>query len=289
MVGYPRDTSGPAALRAPRLLEDMRANWACIPGGWFHAVGMGGVSKQREPSPRPAGAFATTHWSVVVAAGRGEAEQAAQALEELCRAYWYPLYAHVRRRGYSPEDAQDLTQEFFARLLAKQWLGMADERRGRFRSFLLGAFDHFLANEWARSHRQKRGGSQPHSSFELLAAEEWYHVEAGREGNPETLYDRQWALRVLERVRARLRAEVAAVGKGERFELLERFLPGEERSLSYAEAAVRLGLREGTFKSEVHRFRRRYGELLREEVAHTVVSPEEIDDELRHLIAVMGQ
>jgi DNA-directed RNA polymerase specialized sigma24 family protein len=242
-----------------------------------------------EPSPKPAGLFATTHWSVVLAAGGGKDERASEALEELCRAYWYPLYAHVRRRGYSPEDAQDLTQEFFARLLAKEWLSMANARRGRFRSFLLGAFDHFLAKEWARSHCQKRGGNQPHLSFELVAAEELYHLEAGREGNPEAVYERQWALHLLGRVRARLRAEVAAGGKAERFELLEPFLPGGECALSYAEAAARLGLPEGTFKSEVHRFRRRYGELLREEIAHTVVSPEEIDDELRHLITVMGR
>jgi RNA polymerase sigma-70 factor (ECF subfamily) len=250
---------------------------------------MSSSSNAVEPSPKPAGVFATTHWSVVLAAGRGDDTEAGTALGQLCRAYWYPLYAHVRRRGYSPEDAQDLTQEFFARLLAKQWLSMANQRRGRFRSYLLGAFEHFLAKEWARSHRQKRGASRPHVSFELVAAEEWYHLEAAREGNPETFFERQWALRLLERVRGRLRAEVAAVGKAERFEVLERFLPGEGGALSYTEAAARLGLPEGTFKSDVHRFRRRYGELLREEIAHTVASPEEIDDELRHLIAVVAR
>jgi DNA-directed RNA polymerase specialized sigma24 family protein len=247
------------------------------------------ASEGAEPLPKAAGVFATTHWSVVLAAGRSEDTQATDALEQLCRAYWYPLYAHVRRRGYSPEDAQDLTQEFFARLLAKQWLSMADERRGRFRSFLLAAFDHFLAKEWVRSHSQKRGGNHPHLSFELVAAEEWYRMGVGREGNPETFYERQWALRLLDRVREQLRAELAASGKADRFELLERFLPGEECALSYAEAAAQLDLPEGTFKSDVHRFRRRYGELLRQEIANTVGNPAEIDDELRHLIAVMGQ
>lgn len=246
-------------------------------------------SDRFEPQPAPGGVFATTHWSVVLAASHSDDARASEALEQLCRTYWYPLYAHVRRRGYSSADAEDLTQEFFARLLAKQWLSMADERRGRFRSFLLAAFEHFLAKEWARSHRQKRGGSQLHLSFDLVAAEEWYHLEAGREVNPEQFYERQWSLRLLERVRERLRAEVAAAGKAERFVLLERFLPGEESQLSYAEAADQLDIPEGTFKSEVHRFRRRYGELLREEVSHTVASPEEVDDELRHLIAVVGR
>ncbi len=249
---------------------------------------MGGGAQPWLPS-NASREFTTTHWSVVLAAAHGTDAPAAEALEQLCRTYWYPLYAHVRRRGSSPEDAQDLTQEFFARLLARGWLGMADGRRGRFRSFLLAALDHFLANEWDRAHYQKRGGGSPHLPFDTLAAEQLYHPEASRDGSPDALYERNWALRLLDQVRTRLREEYRADGKAQRFDLLERFLPGEECSLTYAQAAAQLGVPEGTLKSDVHRLKQRYGELLREEIAHTVPSPEEIDDELRHLIAVLGR
>lgn len=233
--------------------------------------------------------FGTTHWSVVLAAGQDESPEAAVALEKLCGAYWYPLYAHARRRGHAIEEAQDLTQEFFARLLAKRWLGQADAHRGRFRSFLLGAFDHFLANEWDRARCEKRGGGQAHFPFDTVAAERLYALESSQGLNAEELYERNWALRVLEQVRARLQQEYARAGQAERFELLEQFLPGEERPLSYAEAAGKLGLAEGTVKSDVHRLKQRYGQLLREEIAQTVARPEEIEEELRHLIAVLGR
>jgi RNA polymerase sigma-70 factor (ECF subfamily) len=233
--------------------------------------------------------FATTHWSVVLRAGAGDSPQAAEALEQLCRTYWYPLYAYVRRRGYSPEDAQDLTQEFFARLLAKHWVGMADPERGRFRSFLLAALNHYLANEWNRARSAKRGGGQLHFSLDTASGERLYGQEIGRDLNAEEIYERNWALRFLEQVRARLREEYAAKGKADRFEVWERFLPGEECPVSYAQAAAQVGVPEGTFKSDVHRLKRRYGELLREEIAHTVSDPGEIDDELRHLITVLGR
>jgi RNA polymerase sigma-70 factor (ECF subfamily) len=233
--------------------------------------------------------FATTHWSVVLQAGAGDSPQAAEALEQLCRTYWYPLYAYVRRRGYRPEDAQDLTQEFFARLLAKQWVGMADPERGRFRSFLLAALNHYLANEWNRARSAKRGGGQVHFSLDTASAERLYAQELSRELDAQQLYERNWALRFLEQVRARLREEYAAEGKADRFEFWEQFLPGRECPLSYAQAAAQLGVPEGTLKSDVHRLKRRYGELLRAEIAHTVVRPEEIDEELRHLIGVLGR
>jgi DNA-directed RNA polymerase specialized sigma24 family protein len=233
--------------------------------------------------------FATTHWSVVLAAGQQESPAAANALDTLCRAYWPPLYAHARRRGHAVEEAQDLTQEFFARLLARHWIGQADAHRGRFRSFLLGAFDHFLANEWDRARSEKRGGGQAHLPFDTVAAERLYVVETNRTLSADELYERNWALRVLDQVRTRLQQEYAQAGQVERFELLERFLPGEERPPSYAEAASKFGLAEGTLKSDVHRLKQRYGRLLREEIAHTVARPEEVDEELRHLISVLGR
>jgi RNA polymerase sigma-70 factor (ECF subfamily) len=242
-------------------------------------------------SPAPSGqaTFATTHWSVVLAAGHSTDTQASAALEELCRTYWYPLYAHMRRRGYSIEEAQDLTQEFFARLLAKHWISRADAHRGRFRSFLLGACDHFLANEWDRARCEKRGGGQAHLPFDTVAAERLYTLESGQGLNAEELYERNWALRLLEQVRDRLREEYTQAGQAERFALSERFLPGEESPPSYAAAAGHVGVPEGTLKSDVHRLKQRYGQLLREEIAQTVARPEEIDDELRHLLAVLGR
>jgi RNA polymerase sigma-70 factor (ECF subfamily) len=250
---------------------------------------MASSGEETEKAGTQGGVFATTHWSVVLTAGQVESPQAAEALEQLCRTYWYPLYAYVRRQGHSPEDAQDLTQEFFARLLAKNWLSMADQRRGRFRSFLLTAFSHFLANEWDRAHCQKRGGSRAHLPFDMMGAEQLFHLEAGRDATPEAIYERHWALRLLDLVRRRLREDQATDRKAGQFELLERFLPGEESPLTYAQAAAQLGVPEGTLKSEVHRLKQQYGNLLRQEIAHTVSGPEEIDDELRHLITVVGR
>jgi len=234
-------------------------------------------------------AFATTHWSVVLAAREEDSPLAAEALEKLCRTYWYPIYAHVRRRGYSVDDAQDLTQEFFARLLARHSISSADANRGRFRSFLLGACEHFLANEWDRVRCAKRGGGQVHLPFDTVAAERLYVMESGQGLNAGELYERNWALRLLEAVRDRLREEYARAGQVERFTLLERFLPGEESPLSYAVAAGQSGVAEGTLKSGVHRLKQRYGQLLREEIAQTVARPEEIDPELHHLVAVLGR
>jgi len=236
-----------------------------------------------------AASFATTHWSVVLAAGHPSSPNGRQALEQLYRTYWFPLYAHVRRRGYTIEETQDLTQEFFAHLLAKHWLTTANSRRGRFRSFLLAAMNHFLANDWNRAHAGKRGGSLSHLPFDTSAAEQLYLREPGHGLNAEELYERNWALQFLEHVRTKLREEYAQAGQGEHFELLESFLPGRESGHSYAEVANGLGIPEGTLKSDVHRLKQRYGRVLRREIAHTVSTPEEIEDELRHLLSVLAR
>lgn len=235
------------------------------------------------------GAFATTLWSVVVAAGHGSTAAARPALEQLCRTYWYPLYAHVRRRGYAREDAEDLTQAFFARLLTHESLSVVDSSRGRFRCFLLAALNHFLANEWNKARAEKRGGNRSHLPFDAATAEQFYDREDSRELNAEELYERAWALQFLDQVRARLREMYAGEGKADRYAALERLLPGEESPPRYAETAARLGMPEGTLKAEMHRLKQRYGRLLREEVAHTIARPGEIDDELRYLVQVLGR
>ncbi len=232
--------------------------------------------------------FATTHWSVVLGAADTVAPQAQEALETLCRTYWYPLYAYVRRQGHSPEDAQDLTQSFFQRFLEKKYFQLASRERGRFRTFLLSSLKNFLINEWERARATKRGGGATHIPLDGLAAENHYIQEAAHNMTAEKIYERNWAMAVLERVRTRLKEEYATGSRAELFPQLELFLPGQESELTYAEAARRLGMAEGTLKSEVNRFKKRYRELLRVEIAHTVSSPVEINDELRHLIAVLG-
>jgi RNA polymerase sigma-70 factor (ECF subfamily) len=225
---------------------------------------------------------------VVTAADDGNSG-AAQALERLCCDYWPPLYAHVRARGYSPEDAQDLTQEFFRRLLEKHWLREADQRRGRFRCFLLAAFNHFLANEWDKARAFKRGGGQTPLPFDTVAAEQLCPMASNAGLTAEELYERNWALRLLAQGRERLKAEYRSAGADKHFDLLEQFLPGEDAPMTYAQAAAQLGVPEGTLKSDVHRLKQRYAQLLREEVAHTVNGPGEVDDELRHLMAVLAR
>ncbi len=232
--------------------------------------------------------FATTHWSVVLSAADTAAPEGQAALEELCRTYWYPLYAFVRRQGYSPEDAQDLTQEFFTRFLQRKYFQLADRERGRFRSFLLTSLKHFLVNEWERATAQKRGGGMAQVPMDTVVAESLYSQELSHELSADKLYERNWALAMLTRVRDRLQREYAQQGKGERFAQLERFLPGQRDEVTYAQAARLLGLPEGTIKSDVNRLKKRYRELLRAEIANTVLTSEEIDDELRHLIAIIS-
>jgi RNA polymerase sigma-70 factor (ECF subfamily) len=243
-----------------------------------------------EPAVAPGAnsGFAQTRWSVVLLAARTDTVRAEAALGQLCRAYWYPLYAFVRRSGHSAEDAQDLTQEFFSRLLEKNWLAEADPARGRFRSFLLTALKHFLANEWDRSQRLKRGGGQQFVALDAATAEERYALEPRDPATPETLYDRRWALTLLTRAQDRLRAENKAGGEGERYELLEPTLVGERTSLPYAELAVKFGVEETTVKSWVLRMRRRFRLLLREEAGETTGNAEDVDAELAHLFSILA-
>jgi len=232
--------------------------------------------------------FGTTHWSVVLAAGRKISPQSRGALEALCRAYWYSLYAFVRRRGFAPEDARDLTQEFFYRLLASDWITRADQAKGRFRTFLLCGMQNFLANEWQKSNRIKRGAGLELVPLDALEAEGRYKVEPADLARADKLFERRWALTLLDRVLARLQAEQEELGTIERFEALQGALLGEPSGEGYAALAPRFGVTESTVKSWVHRLRQRYRELLREEVAQTVSGPDEVQDELRHLFRVLA-
>jgi len=241
-----------------------------------------------ELSSVPASAqFATTHWSVVLAAGERELPQAAEALEKLCRTYWYPLYVYVRRQGNSPEDAQDLTQIFFSRVLEKNYFAKADRDRGKFRTFLLGSLKNFLINEWKRAGRLKRGGDLTFLSIDANVAEDRYAAEPANESNPDAAYEQRWAVTLIEQVLTALRQEFNAADKARLFEELKGFIWGDKSTASYAEIAGHLNLTEGTVKVAVHRLRQRFRQLLRAEVAHTVARPEDVDGELRHLIAVV--
>ncbi len=235
------------------------------------------------------GLFPRTHWTVVLTAGQQDSPQSQAALEVLCRAYWYPLYAFVRHRGHTREDAQDLVQGFFARLLKNHSLGTVEPEYGRFRSFLLAALRNYLANEWDKEKALKRGGGAHAIPLDEVLAESQFAREPVDELTPEKLYDRSWALTVLEQVRRRLREDYRARDKGARFELLEKFLPGEESDLTCAELGAQLGLSEGTIKAEIHRLRRRYRALLRDEIAQTVARPDEVNEEIHYLLAVLSR
>jgi RNA polymerase sigma factor (sigma-70 family) len=231
--------------------------------------------------------FATTHWSVVLAAGHGDTSQAHSALAHLCRSYWYPLYAYARRRGQSPHDAQDLTQEFFARLLEGNWLAQADRQRGRFRTFLLSAMQHFMANEWNKAHAKKRGGIQPVLSLEDESAEQRYLLEPAEQRTPETLFERGWALSMLSDVLRRLEEEYRRAGKAAWMEATRPALTAERDAIDYAEIARKLGITEAAARVAVHRLRRHYRRLIQEEVARTVASPDDVKEEMRHLFQVL--
>lgn len=236
---------------------------------------------------RPA-AFATTRWSIVLHAGRGDAPEARAALADLCRTYWFPLYAQVRRRGVSAHDAQDLTQAFFARLLENETLTHADPARGRFRSFVLTALKHFLNDEWARSRAQKRGGGVVPLSLDLETAEARLREQPSLEAAPDQAFDRAWALALLDAVLAKLEAEYRAAGKATQWSILKPALTGARGDQPYAAFAAQLGATEGAVKVAVHRLRRRYRELLETEIAHTVDSSAEVADELNHLFRALA-
>jgi RNA polymerase sigma-70 factor (ECF subfamily) len=233
--------------------------------------------------------FATTHWSVVLAASQQDTQQSAAALEQLCRTYWYPLYAYVRRRGYSPEDAQDLTQEFFARLIAKDYLSRADPAKGKFRSFLLPGLKHLLSDERDKAGRLKRGGGQRMISFDEKRAEDRYHLEPVDQRTPEQQFDRAWATALLEHAAERLREEYARSGKGALYEQLTGHRLDQTGARPYAEVAGQTGLTDSAVKSAIHRLRQRHQELVREEIARTVGDPAEVDSEIRYLLEVIGQ
>jgi DNA-directed RNA polymerase specialized sigma24 family protein len=226
--------------------------------------------------------FATTRWSLVLHAGGSSPSLAHEALTALCRTYWPPLYAYVRRRGHAVHDAQDLTQAFFARLLEQGWIERADPGKGRFRTFLLTALQRFLADEWDRARALKRGGAQPPVSLDAL--ENDYQAFASTALSADRLYDRQWALALLDRTLSRLETEFARAGRAAEFAALKPFLTADRESLRYADAARAAGLTEGAARVAVHRLRRRYRELFRDEIAQTVDTPAEIEAELRHLM-----
>jgi RNA polymerase sigma-70 factor (ECF subfamily) len=223
-----------------------------------------------------------------MAASRNDSTRAQAALEHLCRAYWYPLYAYVRRRGFSPEDAEDLTQAFFLSLLKRRSLANADEERGRFRSYLLGAVNYFLAGEWAKTKTQKRGGGRKILSLDLAAAERRLDLEPRHSDTPDKAFDREWARTLLDTVLDRLETEYAQENKAALFDALKQTLTGASDAQPYAVIAAQLEMSEGAIRVAVHRLRGRYRELLRAEIADTVDSPDKVNAELRHLFKAMA-
>jgi RNA polymerase sigma-70 factor (ECF subfamily) len=244
---------------------------------------------QMKLGPANRAAFPTTHWSVVLAAGRERSPQSDGALETLAQAYWYPIYAFLRREGYAAPEAQDLTQAFFARLLEKNYPAQADRTKGRFRSFLLLTLRHFLSDTREHASALKRGGGSVVLSLDEETSEGRYRAELADVDTPETLFERRWAETLLAQAKARLAGEYAASGKAVLYQVLQAFQPGEQRSMSYREAAEQLGTSESAVKTLIHRMRKRHQELVRDEIAQTVEDTGDVDDELRHLIAVVSR
>ena len=249
------------------------------------ATGAGTTTPGNEPSPRQV--FVTTRWSVVLTAGRSETTHAQAALEQLCQTYWYPLYAYVRRRGSSPEDAEDLTQAFFVRLLERHAVAGVAPEKGRFRSFLLASMNHFLSDEWDKARAQKRGGGKV-ISLDLQSAETQLGVIPVENFTPEKAFAHRWAITLLEQVYQRLRVEYHTQGKGALFDALRVTLAGDSNAAPYARLAGELGQNEGAVKVAVHRLRQRYRALLRDTIADTVSTPDEVEDELHFLFRTLA-
>ena len=249
---------------------------------------MAATSPGTSSSTRPQPAFVATRWSVVLAAGGGDTTHARDAIAHICQTYWYPLYAYARRRGCSPHDAQDLTQEFFARLLEGNWVAQADQSRGRFRTFLLTAMKHFMTNEWNKAHAAKRGGCQPVLSLDEDSAEQRYRLEPVEQMTPEILFERGWALALLNDILLRLEQEYAREGKKGWMDALRPALTADRESINYRHIASQLDVTETAARVAVHRLRQRYRLLIQTEVAHTVTSPDQVAAEMRHLFQILA-
>ena len=234
------------------------------------------------------GRFVTTHWSLVLAAGRGNDAASERALATLCELYWYPVYVFIRRHGHSADEAADLTQEFFTRMLEGSGLQQAAPEGGRFRSFVIACIRHFLANEQDHVRALKRGGGRPTLSLEIETAEGRYVLEPRDELTPDKIFDRRWALTLLDRALTRLRNEHTTTGKQKAFEALKGYLTGDSAGVPYASVARALGTTEGAAKVAVHRLRRRFRDLLLEDVAATVEDPQDVEDEIRHLLEAVS-
>jgi DNA-directed RNA polymerase specialized sigma24 family protein len=234
------------------------------------------------------GTFATTHWSVVLAAGQADLPEAREALENLCRTYWYPLYAYIRRRGSGHEDAQDLTQGFLLQLLEHDAFNRVEHSRGRFRSFLLASLNYYLADQRDHAGAIKRGAGQVPFPLDAPAAAERYRLEPPDNDSPDRLFERRWALTLLDQVLQRLGQEFQEAGKGTLFQRLQDFLVTGQAEARYPDAAADLGMSVDAVKKAAQRLRQRYYELFREEIAHTVAHPAEVEDELRFLCKIIA-
>lgn len=244
---------------------------------------------QQTSSNAPPGAFPPTRWSLVLATRQKPSPASSEALEAVCRAYWYPLYAYVRRCGSSPHDAQDLTQEFFRLLLERRWLDQADRHKGRLRTFLITALKHFMAKEWRCQSTQKRGGRQHCVPLDTAFAESRYAADPVDSSAADEVFDRQWALTLLELTMHRLQSEFVAAGRTDDFAVLKEFLTVSHGAINYRSAAARLNISEGNARVAVHRLRKRFRELYREEISQTLPDGDDLDAELRHLAAALAR